>query len=369
MRVFIAFLMLCSVAAGQSIVISGGDTIAFSSRLSGVESAVATLQNDVAGIRSDVSEIKTSIAALSHPKPIVQEPAKPTTKRREWYLVSESWCSHCPAAKKRFRSLGWPEANVLTIAECERRFGFRPDHVPFEFGDPAWQSEATIVEKPRKTITTTTQTLRPPQVDRVEWGPPILEVKNNFWGQQPRQKTVNWNGVQYSAPVCNNPNCKMCNTIRAGLYSVPVEVIKPVKPEQEPTPADVSAAMLNLMPLTADDILADVGCGDGRILIDAVRRFGCRGIGFEIDSEMAETARRSVKDAGLSSEITIITGDALTCFCPEQQGITACVTYLYPELLAKLAPKIAQCRVAASPFHEVPGIGMVQVGDVWIRKP
>jgi len=57
-------------------------------------------------------------------------------KRREWYLVSASWCSLCPAAKKKFLAKGWPEANVLTLDECQQRFGFKPTGVPYEFPEP-----------------------------------------------------------------------------------------------------------------------------------------------------------------------------------------------------------------------------------------
>ena len=67
---------------------------------------------------------------------VAETSSEPVAKRREWYLVSEPWCGSCPAAKARFLSLGWPQKNILTIAQCEARFGFRPDHVPFEFGEP-----------------------------------------------------------------------------------------------------------------------------------------------------------------------------------------------------------------------------------------
>lgn len=79
--------------------------------------------------------------------PVTAEEEKPAAKqtRREWYLVSESWCAACPAAKKRFLSLGWPKQNILTIDECEQKFGFRPPHVPFEFGDPNWKAEVNSV--------------------------------------------------------------------------------------------------------------------------------------------------------------------------------------------------------------------------------
>lgn len=79
--------------------------------------------------------------------PVTAKPEPPKQTRREWYLVSEPWCVYCPAAKKRFLSLGWPEANVLTLDECEKKFGFRPSKVPFEFGDPNWKTESTSVTR------------------------------------------------------------------------------------------------------------------------------------------------------------------------------------------------------------------------------
>ena len=73
-----------------------------------------------------------------------EHPAKPTTQR-QWYLVSEPWCGYCPAAKAKFLAKGWSDANVLTIAQCEARFGFRPDHVPFEFGEPVATKSTPVV--------------------------------------------------------------------------------------------------------------------------------------------------------------------------------------------------------------------------------
>jgi len=75
-----------------------------------------------------------------------EEPVKQT--RREWYLVSEPWCSACPAAKRRFLDKGWPKENILSLAECQAKFGFQPDHVPFEFGDPNWKQ--TLSAEPAK---------------------------------------------------------------------------------------------------------------------------------------------------------------------------------------------------------------------------
>lgn len=64
----------------------------------------------------------------------VQEPEdKPS---REWYLVSETYCVHCPAAKAAFLAKGWPKQNILTIAECKAKFGITAPHVPYEFQEP-----------------------------------------------------------------------------------------------------------------------------------------------------------------------------------------------------------------------------------------
>ncbi len=69
-------------------------------------------------------------------KPIIQQ----TMMTQQWYLVSEPWCSACPAAKSKFLAKGWSKSNVITIAECKARFGFSVPYVPYEFGDPNWSA-------------------------------------------------------------------------------------------------------------------------------------------------------------------------------------------------------------------------------------
>jgi len=170
-----------------------------------------------------------------------------------------------------------------------------------------------------------------------------------------------------------NCNCSMCRGIRAlqqQYRSYQPTSFVPENPEnlpaeQQPTPDLVIDDMLSLMGLTSSDTLADIGCGDGRILIAAARRYGCRGIGIEIDETQAQRARQAVSSAGLAGQIQILTGDARD-FVPKDHGVTAITVYLYPELLAQLAPQLKSARVVASPFHEVPGLSMSRRGDVWI---
>ena len=164
-----------------------------------------------------------------------------------------------------------------------------------------------------------------------------------------------------------NCNCGMCQSIRAKQqeYQRQMQQYQSLIPaDQQPCPIETIETMLDLMRLRSDDVLADLGCGDGRILIAAARR-GIRGIGVELDHARAEVAREAVRTAGVSHMVHIATGDARQFDTSQATAITA---YLYPTLLEELAPKMKQVRVVASPFHEVPGLSMVRHGDVWIYR-
>lgn len=203
---------------------------------------------------------------------------------------------------------------------------------------------------------------------------------------QPPNRYIMWPGWgRIDLQTYNrNCNCRMCQSIRYKQqeYRRQLQVYQSViskhvyEPEsivasQQATPDAVVKQVVDALALTKDDILADLGCGDGRILIAAVQRYGCKGIGIEIDPVIVETARRRVADAGLSGRIAIITGDAVT-FDPSSHSVTAITAYLYPELLAKLLPVFQQesIKVVACPYHEVPGLAMVKTGDVYVyRRP
>lgn len=76
------------------------------------------------------------------------------------------------------------------------------------------------------------------------------------------------------------------------------------------TPSDVIPALLELGNVTASDTIADLGCGDGRILIEAAQRTGCKAIGIESDADLAAEASRKAKAAGVGDRVRIINGDA-----------------------------------------------------------
>jgi len=76
-----------------------------------------------------------------------------------------------------------------------------------------------------------------------------------------------------------------------------------------PSEDAVVSAMLTMAKVTRTDVVYDLGCGDGRILIAAATRFGARGVGVEIDPELVKKARAAVTKAGVADKVTIIEGD------------------------------------------------------------
>jgi SAM-dependent methyltransferase len=79
----------------------------------------------------------------------------------------------------------------------------------------------------------------------------------------------------------------------------------------EGTPPAVVPAMIALAGLTMDDVVYEPGCGDARVLIAAIRAGARKGLGVDIDPDLAEVAYASVKAAGLEEQIEIRWGNAL----------------------------------------------------------
>jgi SAM-dependent methyltransferase len=76
-----------------------------------------------------------------------------------------------------------------------------------------------------------------------------------------------------------------------------------------PTPSALVETLLDVAEVGPDDVVADIGCGDGRVLVRAADR-GCRSIGVERDPELVAEARRRASDAGVGDRVEVVTGDA-----------------------------------------------------------
>ena len=106
------------------------------------------------------------------------------------------------------------------------------------------------------------------------------------------------------------------------------------------TPNDVVAVMLDTAQVSEDDVVYDLGSGDGRILIAAARR-GARAVGYEIDPALVDQSRAAVASAGLADRITIHRGDI---FKQDLKPATVITMYLLPNLNAQLRPQLEQLR-------------------------
>ena len=99
------------------------------------------------------------------------------------------------------------------------------------------------------------------------------------------------------------------------------------------TPPDVVERMLQIAETRAEDLVIDLGSGDGRIVIAAAQQFGARGLGIELDAALVEKSRKNAELAQVSSRASFVQGDALTA---DISRATVVTVYLLPALMEKL---------------------------------
>jgi SAM-dependent methyltransferase len=119
-----------------------------------------------------------------------------------------------------------------------------------------------------------------------------------------------------------------------------------------PTPDALVTRMLTAAKVTKDDLVYDLGAGDGKIPIAAAKQFGAKAVGIEYNPDMAELARRNAKRQGVDNMVKIITGDI---FKEDFSKATVVTMYLLPDLNLKLRPTILKMkpgtRVTSHQFH------------------
>ncbi len=104
-----------------------------------------------------------------------------------------------------------------------------------------------------------------------------------------------------------------------------------------PTPMAVAEQMLRLAEVGPEDRVYDLGCGDGRIVILAAKRFGARGVGIDFDPELVAKARREAEAAGVSHLVTFIESDVMEVDLAPASVVTIYLQdFAFPRLLKKL---------------------------------
>lgn len=217
-----------------------------------------------------------------------------------------------------------------------------------------------------------------------------------------------WRGRTYNHPVCSNPNCRMCNSIRNQLYQPTYQSYQPTyqsfqQPQsffqssqsastssqsfsqptptsffplpsnqplptaffqpkiisqdaaEEPTPLELIPLIFELVPLSKDDIFVDIGCGDGRILKEASKS-GCFSIGIEINPELATRASQI-------PNVKIINKDALEY---DYSIATVVYMYLYPDLMEKIIPKLVPGTIVVSYSHRTQNMAWNRFGNFYV---
>lgn len=104
-----------------------------------------------------------------------------------------------------------------------------------------------------------------------------------------------------------------------------------------PTHETVVDEMLKIAEVSSDDVLYDLGSGDGRILITAAKRYGTRGVGVDIDPERIKEANENAAKAGVTDKVEFVEGDLFEMDFSEATVISL---YLLPSVNMKLRPKI-----------------------------
>jgi precorrin-6B methylase 2 len=108
-----------------------------------------------------------------------------------------------------------------------------------------------------------------------------------------------------------------------------------------PTPQEVVEKMLELAKVTKKDIVYDLGCGDGRIVVTAAKKYGCKARGFDIDPARVKQSQANVKENKVGHLVTIEQKDI---FKLDLSGASVVTLYLLPSLNVKLIPQLERMK-------------------------
>lgn len=129
--------------------------------------------------------------------------------------------------------------------------------------------------------------------------------------------------------------CALCGVL---LLAAPVVAQQPEIHKDVPyvpTPPEVVEAMLKLGGVKSGDVLYDLGCGDGRIVITAARKFGARGTGIDIDPQRIKEGRENARQAGVEDRVHFLQKNL---FDADVHDATIVTLYLLPDVNMKLRP-------------------------------
>jgi SAM-dependent methyltransferase len=108
-----------------------------------------------------------------------------------------------------------------------------------------------------------------------------------------------------------------------------------------PTPQPVVEKMLEMAEVKKGDVVYDLGCGDGRIVVTAAKKYGVKAVGFDIDPQRVKEANENVRSNKVEHLVTIKQEDIFTLDLSEASVVTL---YLLPDLNVRLMPQLAKLK-------------------------
>jgi SAM-dependent methyltransferase len=134
-----------------------------------------------------------------------------------------------------------------------------------------------------------------------------------------------------------------------------------------PTPHVVVDKMLEVARVTSGDVVYDLGCGDGRIVVTAAKKIGAKAIGFDLDPQRVTEARENVAREGIGALASIRRANV---FSVDLQPATVVTLYLLPELNVKLIPQLEKLRPGSRIVsHDFDMEGVIPDGHWTVMAP
>lgn len=166
--------------------------------------------------------------------------------------------------------------------------------------------------------------------------------------------------VQRQIKHCNGRTCWYETVNETVWVQEPISSAQLTITELHPTPDSDVYTAVRLLEATPDEVIADLGCGDGRILKAACEAWGCRGVGVELNSETANAA----KQACANLPIVIYNGNVLNY---TYKDVDIVYVYLYQDLLDEVIKRLEPGTRIVSYMHS-PHPNAMQLGDFYVWR-
>lgn len=137
--------------------------------------------------------------------------------------------------------------------------------------------------------------------------------------------------------------CIAASAVAAIILSASIAAAQSIQPRREPdvpyvpTTEEAVQAMLKLADVKKTDIVYDLGCGDGRIVISAAKEYGARGVGIDINPQRIQEARENAKKASVESLVRFEENDLFEADIHEANVVTL---FLLESINMRLRPKL-----------------------------